>query len=161
MDVLTGMINHDLWLIGQMLDRAEPLPAEVLDEAVPDGADGGSLRELLTHLVWQKEMWSAAVEGVAAPDGAAAPIPELQHRLSEVTPRFSGLATRALDEGRADETFIDATCDPPHAFTFGGMIAHVLTFSAYRRTVALEMLRRAGVDDLGFGDPMGYLAEHA
>lgn len=37
---------------------------------------------------------------------------------------------------------------------FGGMIAHVLTFAAYRRTVALQVLARLSVTDLGYGDPI-------
>ena len=156
MDVLTGMIEHDLWLIGQMLERAATLPEEVLDGPVAPGLDDSSLREVLTQLVWQKERWSSAIEGVEAPDGEPAPVPELQQRLSEVTPRFTGLASRALSEGRADETFIDATCDPPHTFTFGGMIAHVLTFSAYRRTIVLEALERsAGSEEHRVQRPSG------
>lgn len=59
----------------------------------------------------------------------------LNRRLRTVGPRFRGLAVSALDAGRADEAFIDATCDPPQTFTYGRMLAHVLTFSAVRRTM--------------------------
>jgi hypothetical protein len=65
-----------------------------------------------------------------------------------------------LQEGRADETFVDAVCDPPETFTFGGMLAHVLTFSAVRRTMAIGALESAGVDDLGAGDPMQFVGGH-
>jgi hypothetical protein len=34
----------------------------------------------------------------------------------------------------------------------------VLTFGAFRRTRALELLDEAGVTDLGWGDPMRYVA---
>ena len=160
MDVLVGMIEHDLWLIGEMLERAERLDESLLDRPISEG-DDDTLRGVLTHLVRQKEMWSAAIEGVVVPDGAPTTIPELRHRMALVAPRFLSITSSALHDGRADETFIDATCDPPNVFTYGGMVAHVFTFSAFRRTLALNALSTAGVNDLGFGDPMGFLAEHS
>ena len=60
-----------------------------------------------------------------------------------------------------DETFVDATCDPPRVFTYGGMLAHVLTFAAHRRTLAIGALHSAGITDLGAGDPMRWVAEAA
>ncbi len=33
-------------------------------------------------------------------------------------------------------------------------MAHVLTFSAYRRAAAIEALGQLGVDDIGYGDPI-------
>jgi AraC-like DNA-binding protein len=62
---------------------------------------------------------------------------------------------------RLDETFVDALCDPPEVFTYGGMIAHVLTFAAHRRTLVCAALADAGITDLGAGDPMKWVAEPA
>ena len=56
---------------------------------------------------------------------------------------------------------MDAICDPPEVFTYGGMIAHVLTFAAHRRTLVCGALIEAGVTDLGAGDPMRWVAEPA
>jgi hypothetical protein len=64
-------------------------------------------------------------------------------------------------DGQLDETFVDALCDPPEVFTYGGMIAHVLTFAAHRRTLVLGALADAGLTDLGSGDPMRYVAQAA
>ncbi len=64
-----------------------------------------------------------------------------------------------LDEERLDETFVDAICNPPEVFTYGGMIAHVLTFAAHRRTLVCGALGDAGVTDLGAGDPLRWVAE--
>ena len=48
-------------------------------------------------------------------------------------------------------------CDPPQTFTYGGgAIAHVLTFSAHCRTLALGALHDAGITDRGSGDPMRF-----
>ena len=46
-------------------------------------------------------------------------------------------------------------------FTYGGMIAHVLTFAAHRRTLVVLALGKHGVEDLGWGDPMRWVAEPA
>src|SRR6185437_7359944 len=40
--------------------------------------------------------------------------------------------------------------------TFGGVFAHIMTFNAHRRLMALEALRQLGVQTEGFGDPMEY-----
>jgi AraC family transcriptional regulator len=37
--------------------------------------------------------------------------------------------------------------------TYGGMVAHVLTFSAHHRLLAVTALARHGITDLGYGDP--------
>jgi AraC family transcriptional regulator len=58
------------------------------------------------------------------------------------------------DRGEWDTGFVDALCDPPESFTYGGMLAHVATFSAYRRTLAMLALRQLGVEDIGIGDPI-------
>ena len=64
-----------------------------------------------------------------------------------------------VEEERLDDTFVDSLCDPPEVFTYGGMVAHVLTFAAHRRTLVCGALADAGVTDLGNGDPMRWVAE--
>ena len=44
-------------------------------------------------------------------------------------------------------------CDPPQTFTFGGMVAHVLTWSAHRRLMIAGALRNFGAD-IGSPDPL-------
>ena len=55
-----------------------------------------------------------------------------------------------------DDTFVDALCEPAETFTFGGVFAHIMTFNAHRRLMALDVLRQLGVPTEGFGDPMEY-----
>jgi hypothetical protein len=64
-----------------------------------------------------------------------------------------------VETGRLDDTFVDALCEPAEVFTYGGMVAHVLTFAAHRRTLAVLALDKYGVTDLGWGDPMRWVAE--
>ena len=85
----------------------------------------------------------------------------IRARLDSAGPEFLARAHEVIDESRLDETFVDATCDPPRVFTYGGMLAHVLTFAAHRRTLAIGALHSAGITDLGAGDPMRWVAEAA
>lgn len=161
MDVLTRMLDHHLWLTGEIVDRIDGLGEEVLDRPIESsvaGIDAGpTLRELAGRLVGQLEMWATAVEGGASiPAGASTP-EALRARLDEAGPRFRELVVTPIRDGRADETFLDATCVPPQVFSYGGVLAHVLTFAAVRRTLAIGALETAGVADLGAGDPMSYV----
>ena len=44
-------------------------------------------------------------------------------------------------------------------FSYGGVVAHVLTFAAYRRTLVCGALWDEGITDLGNGDPRLWVAE--
>jgi AraC-like DNA-binding protein len=88
-------------------------------------------------------------------------IDAMRERLARVAPAFLGEAREVIADGRLDETFVDALCEPAEVFTYGGMIAHVLTFAAHNRTLVVLALKKAGVDDLGWGDPMRWVAEPA
>lgn len=48
-----------------------------------------------------------------------------------------------------------ATDESPQFFTYGGMIAHVLTYAAYRRTLVVGALSSAGITDLE-DDPLAW-----
>jgi AraC family transcriptional regulator len=167
MDLLTRMVEHHVWLVGEMLSRAEGIPDEVLDQPVELSVDGidrePTVRSLLSRLVGQLAMWDAAIherpyDFTVEQDESVA---DMRARLAESGPAFLTQVRAIVDEGRLDETFVDATCDPPRVFTYGGMIAHVLTFAAHRRILVLGALSDAGVPELGNGDPMRWVAEHA
>jgi AraC family transcriptional regulator len=164
MDVLTRMLDHHLWLVGEIVDRAGTVGDTALDEPIELNVEGidrdPTLRSVTARLVSQLEMWNAAVEGATQLEHEADASPgRLRERLEEAGPRFRATVVTALEDGRADDTFVDATCDPVQTFSYGGMLAHVLTFSAVRRTMAIGALERAGVTDLGAGDPMRFVGE--
>ena len=164
MDLLTRMVEHHVWLVGEMLERAERVDDEVLDTPIELSVEGldddPTLRSLLSRLVGQLAMWDAATHdrpydfAVEQDEGVG----HMRHRLAQAGPAFLGQVRSIVDEGRLDETFVDAACDPPEVFTYGGMIAHVLTFAAHRRTLVCGALIDAGVTDLGAGDPMRWVA---
>jgi AraC-like DNA-binding protein len=162
MDVMSKMLDHHLWLTGEILERAEGLDDSVLDGPITLSVEGidaePTLRSLSARLVTQLEMWLAAFEGAdETPRPGDQSITALRARLAEAGPTFRQVVAGAIADGRAAETFIDATCRPAHVFTYGGVLAHVLTFSAVRRTMAIGALESAGITDLGAGDPMEFV----
>jgi AraC family transcriptional regulator len=160
-DVLAGMLDHHLQLTDRILERVGRLDDDVLDRPLitVEGIDAPqTLRSTSARLVTQLEMWIVAVRGgTQAPGAGDAGILELRRRLAVAGPLFRDLVALPVREGRADETFIDATCEPAQTFSFGGVLAHVLTFSAVRRTLAIGALESAGITDLGAGDPMSFI----
>jgi len=163
MDVLTGMVDHHLWLVGEIVDRTGRVDDEALDRPIELSVESiderpTSLRTQTDKLVYQLEMWVTAVEGgTAMPPRGDTTSDGLRRRLDTVAPRFRELVVEPVREGRGDETFVDAVCDPPETFSYGGIVAHVLTFSAVRRTIAIGALETAGIGDLGSGDPMRHV----
>ncbi|HEY0618188.1 MAG TPA: helix-turn-helix domain-containing protein [Kribbella sp.] len=168
MDVLVRMVEHHVWLTGELIERGAQLDAEALDKPIELSVEGidddVSIRYLLDRLVWQEEMWLASVEDqpFEVPEcgrQVTTPIAELRTRHASAGSRFVALINRLNEEGRFDETFVDTTCQPPRVFTYGGMVAHVLTFAAHRRSLLVGAFHSAGITDLGAGDPMQFVGE--
>jgi AraC-like DNA-binding protein len=164
MDLLMKMVEHHVWLVGQMLARAGRLPDSRLDAPIEISVEGlddnPTLRSQLARLVGQMHMWTAVVEGRGYDFDVerGATVATLQARLAQGGPAFVSLVREVWEQGRLDETFVDTLCEPPEVFTYGGMIAHVLTFAAHRRTLVAGALHSAGITDLGAGDPMRAMA---
>jgi hypothetical protein len=113
-------------------------------------------------MVQTKEAWSAALTGGTAPQFDNAP-PETRTasamlaRMEKADSGFHSVLTDVRNRGAWEDTFVDALCEPPETFSFGGMFAHVITFNAYRRMVAIDVLRTFGVTVEGVGCPMEYM----
>ena len=109
------------------------------------------------------DMWNAAMTARAydfsVEQGESTS--DMRTRLAVVGPAFLEHVRDVCEQGRLDETFVDAICETPEVFTYGGMIAHVLTFAAHRRTLVAGALHDAGITDLGAGDPMRWVADPA
>ena len=167
MDLMRKMVEHHVWLVGEIVDRSASLTDEQLDAPIELSVEGvdcdPTLRSLLSRLVGQMDMWNAAMDSrsydfdVERGEGLGS----IRARLRDAGPVFLDRTREVIDRSRLDETFVDAICDPPRVFTYGGMIAHVLTFAAHRRTLAIGALHSAGITDLGAGDPMRWVAEAA
>jgi AraC-like DNA-binding protein len=167
MDLMRKMVEHHVWLVGEIVDRAGRLTEEQLDARIELSVEGvdddPTLRSILSRLVGQMDMWNAAMESRAYDFGVeqGESLASIRSRLRDAGPAFLDHAREVIDGNRLDETFVDAVCDPPEVFTYGGMLAHVLTFAAHRRTLAIGALHSVGITDLGAGDPMRWVAEAA
>jgi len=165
MDLTERLIAHDLWLTARLLDHASTLPGASLDRTLDlgqtDVAELGttSLRALLDRLVFTKETWTASMTGRPFEDGREMSLSAIKQRLSKIGPEFVALVRGIRQRGDWDHAFIDALCEPPETFTYGGAIAHVITFSAHRRELAVGALRSFGVTDIGYGDPIEWERE--
>jgi hypothetical protein len=162
-DLVEKMVEHHNWLVGQLIRVAGRLTDDELDQTVTveDDDEGQTIRSLLSRLVGQMGMWNAAMAtrdyDWSVEDHES--LTSMRRRLGIEGPRFLAHVREVLDQGRVEDTFVDALCERAEVFTYGGMIAHVLTFAAYRRTVVVLALGRLGHDELGWGDPMRWVAD--
>jgi hypothetical protein len=100
-------------------------------------------------------MWNAAMASepydLAIERGET--LASMRERLDRAGPVFAAYAREVSEQDRFDETFVDATSGKPYVFTAAGMIAHVLTYAAHRRTVVTCALAAAGTAELD-DDPL-------
>ena len=156
------LLEHARGLTDAQLDKPLGNPAHVF----PWDSPARSLRDLLRRLVVTKEVWTAALTGGSLPDLNAEP-PEqgtpdaLLSRLEAADEKFNRILSDVRNRNAWSDTFVDALCEPPETFSFGGMFAHVITFNTYQRLLALDALRRLGVKVEGFGCPTEYEASVA
>jgi AraC family transcriptional regulator len=152
MTFVTGMVEHHLAVLDKMLATAASLPDQTLDAPIElsvEGIDDGpTIRRLLSRLVGQLDMWNAAMRSDAYDFGVERheTVASMRRRLDEAGPAFAGYVRESEQRGRYDETFVDATGERPYVFTAAGMIAHVLTYAAHRRTLVTGALASAGAD---------------
>ena len=173
MDLYDIFAGSESFHTRRLLEQARALTAEQLDAPLhnkahvfPWDSPAQSLRDLLRRLVQTKEIWTAALNGGSLPDINAEPPAQgtpdaLLARLEKTDAEFSRILRDVRDRNAWGDTFVDALCEPPETFTFGGMFAHVITFNTYQRLLALDALRRMGVKVEGFGCPSEYEASVA
>lgn len=163
MDLLTKMVEHHIWLTSEMVRVAARLTDEQLDQVIELDVDDDrqTIRSLLSRLIGQMGMWNAAM---ASRDydwsvEEHESLTSMRARLAVEAPVYLEHVRSVVDSDRLDDTFVDALCEPAEVFTYGGMIAHVLTFAAHRRTLVALALGAHGVTELGWGDPMLWVAQ--
>jgi len=162
MNLLTKMVDHHIWLVGEMIECASRLDEDQLDKRIELSVDEDeqTIRSLLSRLVGQMGMWNAALASREYDWSLEEheSISSMRQRLRTEGPTYLSHVREVGEQGRLDDTFVDALCEPAEVFTYGGMIAHVLTFAAHRRTLVVLALDEAGIKDLGWGDPMKWVA---
>jgi AraC-like DNA-binding protein len=169
MDLFDIFSGQETWHTKRLLDLAGTLTDEQLDRPLKnqvkifpfDGPDV-SVRQILDRMVQTKEAWAAALSGGAMPLMDRAPATHrtpaaMLARLEKADTKFQRVLTDVRNRGAWEDTFVDALCEPPETFSFGGTFAHVITFNAYRRMLAIDALRYLGVKVEGVGCPMEYV----
>jgi len=167
MDLFDRFAGNDSWHMQRLLEYARTLSDEQLDRPLPTVVEllpwresNKTLRQLLENIVFTKEVWTAALAGTdmdmnGAPQSQRSPQAMLQ-RLEKTDAELHRIFREVRNRSGWDDTFVDALCEPAETFTFGGVFAHIMTFNAHRRLMALDALRQLGVQTEGFGDPMEY-----
>lgn len=168
MDLYDRFAGNDSWHTRKLLEYASKLTDKQLDqqlsavvEMLPWRETTKTLRQVLENIVFTKEVWTAALTGRDMPNINGTPDHErtpkaMLARLEKTDAEFDRVFRDVGKRGAWDDTFVDALCEPAELFTFGGVFAHIITFNAHRRLIALDALRRLGVKAEGFGDPMEF-----
>ena len=167
MDLFDRFAGNDSWHTRRLLEYASALTEEQLDRQLPTVVEllpwresNKTLRQLLENIIYTKEVWTAALSGTdmdmnGTPQSQRSPQAMLQ-RLEKADAELHRIFRDVRKRSAWDDTFVDALCEPAETFTFGGVFAHIMTFNAHRRLMALDALRQLGVQTEGFGDPMEY-----
>jgi AraC-like DNA-binding protein len=157
-DLTDRMVSHHLDRVRGLLAAASTLTPADLERPLRPGfvavwfeGEEPSAAEMGERLVYTLEVWVAAIAGEPVPAPAGGP---LLARFERVAPAFARLAKRIRDHGAFDDAFVDALCEPPQSFTYGGVIAHVLTFGAIRREALASVLAELGAELPRTSDPI-------
>jgi len=157
-DLGDRLVAHHLDRTRELLGAAAALPPDALERPLRPGlvvvwfeGEEASAGEMARRLVATLEVWAAAIVGEAAPEHAGS----LLERLDRCGPAFARLVRNVRDRGAWDDAFVDALCEPPESFTYGAVVAHVLTFGAVRREALAGVLTELGAP-VADGDPVNW-----
>ena len=167
MDLFDRFAGNDSWHTQHLLSAAEKLsdaqldqPLKAVVEILPWRERTNTLRQLLENIIFTKEVWTAALTGKAFDVSGTPPeqrTPQaMLARLHKTDAELDCVMRQVGSRGGWDDTFVDALCEPPETFTYGGVFAHIMTFNAHRRIMALDAFRELGVHIEGFGCPIEY-----
>ncbi len=157
-DLTERMVLQHLARVRELLHAAAELSPEALAEPRRPGfvavwfeGDEPSAELMAERLVRTLEVWVAAMVGEPQPQPGD---DELLARFERVAADFERLARRIRDRGAWDDAFVDALCEPPQSFTYGGVLSHVLAYGAIRREMLAAVLRELGAETVSSGDPI-------
>jgi AraC family transcriptional regulator len=161
-DLAERMVLHHLARTRELLRAAATLDPELLERPLRPGfvavwfegeeADAATMCERLVRTL---EVWVAAMAGLPLPEGPQGG--SVLERFERIAPAFERIARSIRDRAAWDEGFVDALCEPPQSFTYGGVLSHVLTFGAVRREMLASVLRELGAE-VSTGEPIEWEA---
>ena len=152
------MVAHHLDRVRELLEAAATLPGEALERPLRPGlvlvwfeGEEPTAALMAERLVSTLEVWTAAIAGRATPEPGGGDLLARHDRAGRELARF---ARGLRDRGAWDDAFVDALCEPPQSFTYGGVLAHILTFGAVRREALAGVLRELGAPVPATSDPI-------
>ena len=161
-DLTDRMVSHHVDRVRELLEAAATLPAGELERRLRPGfvavwfeGEEASAALMAERLVYTLEVWVAAIAGQPAP---ATGTGDLLRRFERVARAFARLARWIRDRGAWDDAFVDALCEPPQSFTYGGVLAHVLGYGVIRRETLAAVLAELGARMPSSGDPIEWEA---
>ena len=162
-DLTERLVAHHLDRSRELLVAAAALPAAERSRGRcgPGSSPSGSRARRRARRRWPSGSCSRSRSGSRRSTGDAAPVPgagPLLPRLDRAGAGFARVAKRIRDRGAWDDAFVDALCEPPQSFTYGGVLAHILSYGAIRREALASVLRELGAAVLSSGDPIEWEA---
>jgi AraC family transcriptional regulator len=161
-DLTERMVMHHVDRVRELLEAAATLPAPELQRPLRPGfvalwfeGEEPSAALMAERLVYMLEIWVAAITGEPAPAGGGH---DLVRRHERAARAFARLTRRIRDRGAWYDAFVDALCEPPQSFTYGGVISHVLSYGAVRREALASVLTELGAEPPSSGDPIEWEA---
>lgn len=158
-DLAERLIAHHLGRTRELLAAAATRSPEDLARPLRPGfvamwfeGEEPDAATMCERLVFTLEVWVAAMAGLPQPERA--PEATLLERFDAAARGFERLARSIRDREAWDDAFVDALCEPPQSFTYGGVLAHVLEFGAVRREMLASVLRELGATIEPTGDPI-------
>lgn len=161
-DLTERLVAHHLDRVRELLQAASTLPAAELERPMRPGfvavwfeGEEASAALMAQRLVFTLEVWVAAIEGQPAPAVGGG---DLLHRFERAARAFARLARWIRDRGAWEDAFVDALCEPPQSFTYGGVLAHILSYGAIRRETLAAVLAELGAAVPSSADPIEWEA---
>ena len=161
-DLTERLVSHHLDRVRELLEAAATLPAAELERPLRPGfvavwfeGEEPSAAMMAERLVFTLEVWIAAMAGKPLPRTRA---DDLLSRFDRASRSFVRLARAVRDAGAWDDAFVDALCEPPQSFTYGGVLAHILSYGAVRREMLASVLAELGARPPSSGDPIEWEA---
>ena len=155
-DALDRLLAHHVTRTRELLEACATLPAEALRRPLRPGlvvlafeGEEPTAELMAERLVLAVEVWVASMAGLEHEPRSG----DLLARFDRASRSFVKLVRAIRERDAWDDAFVDALCEPPERFTYGGVVAHVLTFGAIRREHLASVLAELGCS-LSDPDPL-------
>jgi AraC-like DNA-binding protein len=161
MDTVIKMLEHHCESMNRFLDVSSQLGEQELDKQtltarpLPWSTSAPTLRQLLGRACAFTAPWDEAIFRLKR-DYSPNTIDEMRAALEVSRRSFLELYRSIKEDDTWDLTFVDAVCTPAETFSYGGVIAHMLSNNVLRRNAILVELRGRGHEELDYSDPIEF-----